>query len=335
MKISLQLFRNLSDQLSTLLQDIFINKLSKEYTVSLKNSHINGQYWTVEFSGFQKIMDDDFDNRHISKALFTIQTEALKTQGIDDINGFFKNNDEFLNEISLAIDEGVFSEVMKNMVGTPYFVSIDAKYGSDNLYYAGLLEESVCLIESTTLSCMQSERWWVLSKSVTGNRQLYIPFDKLNLIENSVRIESHGARTEYNEKLTSTDNYIFVIMSFQNNPELVDVYNAIKRSVNKWDDSCKVERIDEIEDDFMITEEILNCIKKSRIVIADITGERPNVYFEIGFARGVNKKMIQMAKTGTEIHFDIKDTNTIFYPNITELEAKLISRLKMMAKVKI
>ena len=42
--------------------------------------------------------------------------------------------------------------------------------------------------------------------------------------------------------------------------------------------------------------------------------------------------MIHIAREGTQLHFDVKDFNTIFYRNATELEQRLVSRLKGMMK---
>jgi hypothetical protein len=65
----------------------------------------------------------------------------------------------------------------------------------------------------------------------------------------------------------------------------------------------------------------------SKYLICDISKERPNVYYELGYAHGIGKEVILIAKHGTTMHFDIKDYNTIFYRNITELEDGLTKRI--------
>jgi hypothetical protein len=69
-------------------------------------------------------------------------------------------------------------------------------------------------------------------------------------------------------------------------------------------------------------------IDKANIVIADFTLSSKNVYFELGYARGTKKRIIQCARKGTELEFDIKMWRTLFYRNATELEEKLIPALK-------
>ena len=65
-----------------------------------------------------------------------------------------------------------------------------------------------------------------------------------------------------------------------------------------------------------------------RILISDVTHERPNVYYELGYAHALEKEVIILARDGTPLHFDIKDYNVIFYSNLTQLEARLAIRLQ-------
>lgn len=65
--------------------------------------------------------------------------------------------------------------------------------------------------------------------------------------------------------------------------------------------------ISKIEEGFLNVEIIKN-IHKSKFVIVDLTGLRSNCLFEMGYAFGLNKKVIVTAKNGTKLPFD---TNTI------------------------
>jgi hypothetical protein len=51
------------------------------------------------------------------------------------------------------------------------------------------------------------------------------------------------------------------------------------------------------------------------------------VYFELGYARGKNCRVIQTARKGTMLEFDIRNWRTLFYRNATELEQKLIPEI--------
>ena len=59
----------------------------------------------------------------------------------------------------------------------------------------------------------------------------------------------------------------------------------------------------------------------------DLTNERPNVFFEAGFAHGLGKTPIYVARHGTPIHFDIKDYPIITFRNMKELKEGISKRL--------
>jgi nucleoside 2-deoxyribosyltransferase len=72
-------------------------------------------------------------------------------------------------------------------------------------------------------------------------------------------------------------------------------------------------RIDAKEHNNKIDDEIVASIRAAKFVVADYTGERGGVYYEAGFAHGLGIPVIFMAKEGTEIHFDTRQFNTIFW----------------------
>jgi nucleoside 2-deoxyribosyltransferase len=119
----------------------------------------------------------------------------------------------------------------------------------------------------------------------------------------------------------------FVVMAISEAyPELEDVLNTIKKACGHFD--IDAIRIDEIEHPYRITDLLLRALKNSDLVVADISYERPNVYYEIGYAHGIEQQIILIAKTGQPLHFDIKDYKVIFYKNMIELEASLKQRLR-------
>jgi hypothetical protein len=121
---------------------------------------------------------------------------------------------------------------------------------------------------------------------------------------------------------------VFVAMSFreEEEPALVDYYEAMKRAAKATDYPIELDRIDE-PGDFEISQEIMDRIQAADIVIADFTLSPPNVYFEAGFARGCPKRIIQLARKETHLEFDVRNWHTLFYRNATELEAKLMPEL--------
>jgi hypothetical protein len=118
----------------------------------------------------------------------------------------------------------------------------------------------------------------------------------------------------------------FVAISFRNeqDPALIDYYNAMLRSVARTKLPINLNRIDCKEGDYEISQQIMHEIKKCDFILADFTLNSHNVYFEVGFGRAIRKKIIQTAKADTPLQFDVRNWKTIFYRNATELEEKLI-----------
>jgi hypothetical protein len=92
------------------------------------------------------------------------------------------------------------------------------------------------------------------------------------------------------------------------------------------------QRIDEDESSERITDRILESIRKAEFVIVDLTEERPNVFFEAGYAHGFGKLPIYIARHGTKIHFNVKDYPVILFRNMKEVREKLERRLRGLRK---
>jgi hypothetical protein len=104
-------------------------------------------------------------------------------------------------------------------------------------------------------------------------------------------------------------NSVFTIMSFKKDYD--DVFSTFSRICEKYD--FKAVRTDHDPNLNPITTRILDGIKESDFVIADVSEKSPNVFYEIGYARGIHRPVIITAIHGTELPFDIKDLPVIFY----------------------
>lgn len=65
----------------------------------------------------------------------------------------------------------------------------------------------------------------------------------------------------------------------------------------------------------MINTQIINRIIEDDLVIANLTGNNPNVMYELCLRHVVAKPIIHICENGTTLPFDIKDSRTIFYTN--------------------
>ena len=89
---------------------------------------------------------------------------------------------------------------------------------------------------------------------------------------------------------------VFLIMSFEETDDLEDYRAAVKEVCDKA--GFQAVRTDSRRNRHMhqIINAIHDHIQSCGFVIADLTNERPNVYDEIGYAKGLDKKLILTSK---------------------------------------
>jgi len=127
--------------------------------------------------------------------------------------------------------------------------------------------------------------------------------------------------------------YAFVAMAMDHeNPQLPDVLDSIKEAADRC--GLVAERVDEPTSNERITDRILESIRKAEYVIVDLTDSRPNVFYEAGYAQGLGKTPIYVARTGTHLEFDLKDYPVIFFENMRALKDGLEKRLRGLAEAR-
>ncbi len=84
----------------------------------------------------------------------------------------------------------------------------------------------------------------------------------------------------------------------------------------------RVERADELASAGPVNEEVTKAIIQSNLIVADLTGERPNCYYETGFAHALGKPVIILAQTGTTRHFDIPGVEWHYWNSSEDLKPK-------------
>lgn len=102
--------------------------------------------------------------------------------------------------------------------------------------------------------------------------------------------------------------FVFVLMPFED--KFDDVYQlGIKSACEKA--GAYVERVDEQVFQESIFQRIYNQISKADIIVSDMTGRNPNVFYETGYAHALGKNVILITKNKDDIPFDL-----IHYPHI-------------------
>ena len=124
--------------------------------------------------------------------------------------------------------------------------------------------------------------------------------------------------------------FVFVLMPFAS--EFDDIYRyGIKEACEKA--GTYAERVDEQIFQGSILERIYNQIAKANIIIADMTGRNPNVFYETGYAHALGKPTILLTQNSDDIPFDLKHHYHIVYGGrIGNLAGQLEPRVRYFAE---
>jgi hypothetical protein len=132
------------------------------------------------------------------------------------------------------------------------------------------------------------------------------------------------------QKHSFRKNLVFVIMSFKGRGRDT-VYAVVKDECSKL--KLKAVRVDENIGSGLIIREITGLIERAEFIICDLTHERPNVYYELGYAHGVGNEplnILLLAKEDTQLHFDIAPFRVQYYRSIKDLRFIVSSNLRTM-----
>ncbi|MBW1298126.1 nucleoside 2-deoxyribosyltransferase [Aquimarina litoralis] len=159
-----------------------------------------------------------------------------------------------------------------------------------------------------------------------------INLDEFEDLSQSLIEDQKLAQTVVNlaERIKTSKN-AFVIMPFDENSELENTFDSFEITCSQFTPEYNCIRMDKITDIKRITPEMFSNIKKSAFVIVDLTLERPNVYYELGYADALNKPIIATAKKGTSIHFNAKDIPILFWDSQKKLREELFQRINQIA----
>lgn len=143
-----------------------------------------------------------------------------------------------------------------------------------------------------------------------------------------MKVTINGLEMLEREETTPTvSKQVFVAMSFDDDKETIFTEGIQPLSKEMEFDFV---RVDTKVTNGKICDKIVADIKKSRFVIADVTGQKPGVYFEGGLAMGLGLQVIWTCnKTEKDIiHFDTRQYNHIFWEDLTDLREQLKYRIR-------
>jgi hypothetical protein len=125
------------------------------------------------------------------------------------------------------------------------------------------------------------------------------------------------------------NNNAFILMPFSE--PLNEVYEfLIKGALTEA--GYKVSRADDIKSQSNILEDIITGIMQSSLIVADLTDSNANVYYELGIAHALQKKVVLITQEIDELPFDLRSYRVIAYSTHFSKMNEAKNILKELAK---
>jgi hypothetical protein len=187
-------------------------------------------------------------------------------------------------------------------------ISVNSNFDSDRSY----LEQKIAELSNNLLS--SQKRWEEVNHLILSSHD--------NNITNNGSVSPSEFLSHFNiniSDVTVDKRLIFVLTPFHSD-NLVD-YQTVYETCKNLDFS--VMRGDEelIQGD--ILSHTLKCIVKARIIIANLNGRNPNVFYELGIAHSLNKPTVLISHVENQVPFDLKSKFIVIYDSQEDLDIKL------------
>ena len=176
-------------------------------------------------------------------------------------------------------------------------------------------------------------KFYKLKITVTGSvvslfiNNILVAASIVNIRKGQIQIafSSHEEIVIKNFKVTPLKPKAFVVMQFTQ--EYNQLYTEVIKPVcEKY--GLDVERADEFYTATPIIKDIVKSIKNASVIIAEITPDNPNVFYEVGYAHAIEKPTILLSDVKREkLPFDVSGFRTLFYENTIAGKTKVEKNL--------
>jgi nucleoside 2-deoxyribosyltransferase len=155
-----------------------------------------------------------------------------------------------------------------------------------------------------------------------------VKFQSTIIIENKITFDG----LEYIESLSEINkNSKNVFVAFHFTDEMQNIVdNDLKNAIEDIGFNCTRVSTSTTDTDVHINDEIIGKIKSSKIVIADFSGHRNSVYFEAGYAMGLNIPVIWSCKKDEfeKLSFDTRQYPHILWDTPKDLTKQIMNRIR-------
>lgn len=300
---------------------VYINPF--EYRIEYNNEY---RFIRIGQTFKQLVSQDNFKlYKHLlAGAIFNKQVSDDETKDFYWITLTSSNFEKILSEISYPkTPKAKLDNLLKTLYNLQSFdgevVNIHGVVLKPEFYYKHFFKsENECIYYLKELK-YQGLIDCVFLRDIDIPVNFHITFKGLNYY---LEITEHG----------NLSNKCFVAMSFDST--MKDTREAIKRAI--LDNGFEPIIIDEqiVESSQTINDAIIAAIKSCKFCIADFTQQKDGVYFESGFAVGLDKPVIYTCHEDSfsDSHFDTSHFPHIIYNSLDVLTEKLDYKIKAWIK---
>lgn len=142
-------------------------------------------------------------------------------------------------------------------------------------------------------------------------------------------MNSHASPVKIGTVATSNPK-CFIVMPFGRH-ELEELYKEfLLPALEECDLECR--RGDDIFGSNAIMEDVRASIASADLVIADLTGQNPNVFYEVGIAHTLDKPVLLLSNSMEDVPFDLRHRRVLPYEYTPIGCKRLVSKLKEHVK---
>ncbi|MDV7643876.1 hypothetical protein R4849_10610 [Acinetobacter baumannii] len=166
----------------------------------------------------------------------------------------------------------------------------------------------------------------------------HLLLDSVRKLDHKIDLQSDEHKSSKNKFLEGLGienqipikNKAFVLTPFH--PQFENTFDILQNACNKIGLNCS--RGDEKFIKGGILGHILKEILEAKIIIANIDGRNPNVFYELGLAHALDKDVIIITSSIEEVPFDLKSQRLIIWKNAEDLSNQLVMTLAKIALAK-
>jgi len=276
----------------------------------------------IAIKGHGEILDNEIKFKGVtrrSKNGIELPTKFQKPFAIYKSNVYFESGD-ITAEIQIEKDNTKIQFILSGVADQKYYVGINPQ---NNSY--GIVLKSDFKFTPLSLAGDNEKppagKWFDIRIQVRGSQLNLFISDVLvassratiSRAQLELVIDGLGTANIKNIKITPIQPIVFVVMQFTE--EFDALYKEVIAPVCT-SYGYEVVRADDIYTNGLIIEDIARSIRDSSLIVADITPNNANVFYEIGYAHGINKPTILLSDRKREkLPFDISGFRLLFYDN--------------------